>query len=53
MNYGVFKSFVEDEEEEEVINLLESLESRPEVKDVKIKHRLRVVVQSLKFILRY
>jgi len=37
MNYGVFKSFVGDEEEEEVINLLESLESRPEVKDVKIK----------------
>ena len=37
MNYGVFKSFVEDEEEEEVINLLEGLESRPEVKDVKIK----------------
>ena len=37
MNYGVFRSFVESEEEEEVINLLESLESRPEVKDVKIK----------------
>ena len=37
MNYGVFKSFVEDDEEEEVINLLESLESRQEVKDIKIK----------------
>ena len=37
MNYGVFRSFVEDDEEEEVINLLEGLESRPEVKDVKIK----------------
>ena len=37
MNYGVFRSFVENEEEEEVINLLENLESRPEVKDVKIK----------------
>ena len=37
MNYGVFKSFVEDDEEEEVINLLESLESRQEVKEVKIK----------------
>ena len=37
MNYGVFRSFVESEEEEEVINLLEGLESRPEVKDVKIK----------------
>ena len=37
MNYGVFRSFVESEEEEEVINLLENLESRPEVKDVKIK----------------
>ena len=37
MNYGVFRSFVESEEEEEVINLLENLESRAEVKDVKIK----------------
>ena len=37
MNYGVFRSFVESEEEEDVINLLENLESRPEVKDVKIK----------------
>ena len=37
MNYGVFRSFVEDDEEEEVINLLENLESRSEVKDVKIK----------------
>ena len=37
MNYGVFRSFVESEEEEEVINLLENLESRSEVKDVKIK----------------
>ena len=37
MNYGVFRSFVEDDEEEEVINLLESLESRQEVKEVKIK----------------
>ena len=37
MNYGVFRSFVEDDEEQEVINLLENLESRTEVKDVKIK----------------
>ena len=37
MNYGVFRSFVEDEEEEGVINILENLESRSEVKDVKIK----------------
>ena len=36
MNYGVFRSFVEDEEEEGVINILENLESRSEVKDVKI-----------------
>ena len=37
MNYGVFRSFVENEEEEEVINILENIESRTEVKDVKIK----------------
>ena len=37
MNYGVFRSFVEDDEEQEVINILENLESRSEVKDVKIK----------------
>ena len=37
MNYGVFRSFVEDDEEEEVINILEDLESRQEVKDIKIK----------------
>ena len=37
MNYGVFKSFVEDDEEEAVIEILENLESRSEVKDVKIK----------------
>ena len=37
MNYGVFRSFVEDEEEEGVINILENLESRSEVKDIKIK----------------
>ena len=37
MNYGVFRSFVESEEEEEVIKLLENLESRAEIKDVKIK----------------
>ena len=37
MNYGVFRSFVEGDEEQDVINILESLESRPEVKDVKIK----------------
>ena len=37
MNYGVFRSFVENEEEEEVINILENIESRAEVKDVKIK----------------
>ena len=37
MNYGVFRSFVVDEEEEGVINILENLESRSEVKDVKIK----------------
>ena len=37
MNYGVFKSFVEDDEEEAVIEILENLESRQEVKDIKIK----------------
>ena len=37
MNYGVFKSFVEDDEEEAVIEILENLESRHEVKDIKIK----------------
>ena len=37
MNYGVFRSFVQDEEEENVINILENLESRSEVGEVKIK----------------
>ena len=37
MNYGVFKSFVEDDEEKDVIEILENLESRQEVKDIKIK----------------
>ena len=37
MNYGVFRSFVENEEEEEVINILENLERTQDVKDVKIK----------------
>ena len=37
MNYGVFRSFVESDEEKEVINILENLESRQEVKDIKIK----------------
>ena len=37
MNYGVFRSFVESDEEKEVINILENLESRTEVKEVKIK----------------
>ena len=37
MNYGVFRSFVEDEEEEEVINILENIERTQDVKDVKIK----------------
>ena len=37
MNYGVFKSFVEDDEEKSVIEILENLESRQEVKDIKIK----------------
>ena len=37
MNYGVFKSFVEDDEEKDVIEILENLESRTEVKEVKIK----------------
>ena len=37
MNYGVFKSFVENDEEQDVINILNNLESRTEVKDIKIK----------------
>jgi len=37
MNYGVFRSFVQDEEEENLINILENLESRSEVGEVKIK----------------
>jgi len=37
MNYGVFRSFVEDDEEKDVIEILENLESRHEVKDIKIK----------------
>ena len=37
MNYGVFRSFVEDEDEEGVINILENLESRSEVWEVKIE----------------
>ena len=37
MNYGVFKSFVEDDEEQDVINILENLEKTQDVKEVKIK----------------
>ena len=37
MNYGVFKSFVGDDEEQDVINILENLEKTQEVKEVKIK----------------
>ena len=37
MNYGVFKSFVEDDEEKDVIDILENLEKTQDVKDVKIK----------------
>ena len=37
MEYGVFRSFVENEEEEEVINILENIERTQDVKDVKIK----------------
>ena len=37
MNYGVFKSFVENDEEQEVINILENLEKTQDVKEVKIK----------------
>ena len=37
MNYGVFKSFVEDDEEQDVIDILENLEKTQDVKEVKIK----------------
>ena len=37
MNYGVFKSFVENDEEQDVINILENLEKTQDVKEVKIK----------------
>ena len=37
MNYGVFKSFVGDDEEQGVINILENLEKTQDVKEVKIK----------------
>ena len=37
MNYGVFRSFVESEEEEEVIDILENIERTQDVKDIKIK----------------
>ena len=37
MNYGIFKSFVGGEEEEDVINILENLEKTQDVKEVKIK----------------
>ena len=37
MNYGVFKSFVGDDEEQDVINILENLEKTQDVKEVKIK----------------
>jgi hypothetical protein len=37
MNYGVFKSFVGDDEEQDVINILENLEKTQDVKEVNIK----------------
>ena len=37
MKYGVFKSFVEDDEEKDVIDILENLEKTQDVKEVKIK----------------
>ena len=37
MDFGVFKSFTTEDEEEGVINILKSLESRADVKSVKIK----------------
>ena len=37
MKYGVFKSFTSEDEEEGVIDILEKLESRADVKEVKIK----------------
>ena len=37
MKYGVFKSFVENDEEQDVINILENLEKTQDVKEVKIK----------------
>ena len=37
MNYGVFRSFVEDDEEKDVIDILENIERTQDVKDVKIK----------------
>ena len=35
MKYGVFKSFTSEDEEEGVIDILEKLESRTDVKEVK------------------
>ena len=37
MNYGVFKSFTEEDEEKDVIDILENIEKRQEIKEVKIK----------------
>ena len=37
MDFGVYKSFIAEDEEEGVINILKSLESRADVKSVKIK----------------
>ena len=37
MDFGVYKSFIAEDEEEGVINILKSLESRSDVKSVKIK----------------
>ena len=37
MDFGVYKSFITEDEEEGVINILKSLESRADVKSVKIK----------------
>ena len=37
MNYGVFRSFVEDDEEKDVIDILENIERTQDVKDVQIK----------------
>ena len=37
MDFGVYKSFIAEDEEEGVINILKGLESRTDVKSVKIK----------------